>query len=61
MPPGLRFAWAPREVVVIYRRALDQMPAGAEEIAGALEEGVMFEMPGRTGKSSPRLHNLSQN
>lgn len=31
------------EVVVIYRRALDQMPAGAEEIAGALEEGVIIE------------------
>lgn len=32
-----------REVKLIYRRTRDEMPAGAEEVTGALEEGVEIE------------------
>jgi formate dehydrogenase beta subunit len=31
------------EVVQLYRRSLEEMPAGSEEIAGAVEEGVRIE------------------
>ncbi len=38
------------DVTIVYRRSRDEMPAAADEIAEAEEEGVRFMYPRRSGR-----------